>query len=55
VVALWSWRPAKIESRRKWEPPQRGQSGSCSVSIVESWDPQMTQKKVPAPGIAPVS
>jgi hypothetical protein len=53
AVSRWSWRAEKIESRRKREPPQSGQRGSRSVVRVESWAPQSTQKKVPAPGTAP--
>ena len=53
--APWSCIASKIESRRKEEPPQRGQSGSWSFSRRESWEPQSRQKNVPGPGIDPVS
>ena len=35
-------------------PPQRGHSGSGSVSRSESCEPQSRQKKVPEPGPTPV-
>ncbi|HSK49803.1 MAG TPA: hypothetical protein VK889_04830 [Solirubrobacterales bacterium] len=49
----WSWRAAKIESRRKRAPPHSAQGGSGSAARVASWAPQSRQKKVPAPGTVP--